>query len=106
MSETMDLFWLALQDCIAALPITIFLTVVSVLIGLCLAIPLAVISQREKTLGARLTNGFVYFFTGTPLLVQLYIFYFGIERLHAVSNSMHTPGWELLKEGYIWLFAS
>ena len=106
MNETLDLFWLALQDCIAALPITIFLTVVSVLIGLCLAIPLAVISQREKTLGARLTNGFVYFFTGTPLLVQLYIFYFGIPNLPVVSNLMQTPGWEFLKEGYIWVLTA
>lgn len=106
MTETMDLFWLALQDCIAALPITLFLTAVSVFLGLCLAVPLAVISQKTGTIGARLTNGFVYFFTGTPLLVQLYIFYFGIPSLGFVSDLMQTPGWGFLKEGYIWVLAA
>lgn len=106
MNETMSLFWLAFLSCLEALPVTIFLTVISVGIGLCLALPLAVVSQRKTTLGARITNGFVYFFTGTPLLVQLYIFYFGIPSLSFVSELMQTPSWEFLKQGYIWVLAA
>ncbi len=67
MSESLDLFYQALLDCIAALPITIFLTVVSVGCGLLLAVPFAVIAQKKKTVAAKIVNGFVYFFTGTHL---------------------------------------
>ena len=106
MSDTLELFWLAFQDCLNALPITVMLTLVSVSIGFLLALPLAVASLKKGTIAAKLTNGFVYFFTGTPLLVQLYIFYYGIPSLGPVSELMQEPGWEFLKSGYIWVLTA
>lgn len=106
MNDTLELFWLAFQDCLNALPITVMLTLVSVLIGFLLALPLAVASLKNGTIAAKLTNGFVYFFTGTPLLVQLYIFYYGIPSLGPVSELMQEPGWEFLKSGYIWVLTA
>lgn len=106
MSETLELFYQALLDCIAALPITIFLTVVSVACGLLLAVPFAVIVQKKKTIAAKLVNAFVYFFTGTPLLIQLYIFYFGIPSLGFVNELMQQPGFEFLKGSYIYVLAA
>jgi arginine/ornithine transport system permease protein len=82
------------------------LTLVSVSIGFLLALPLAVASLKNGTIAAKLTNGFVYFFTGTPLLVQLYIFYYGIPSLGPVSELMQEPGWEFLKSGYIWVLTA
>ena len=64
MSDTLALFWLALLQCLNALPITVMLTVVSVLIGFIIALPLSVISLNTGSLSARLTNGFVFFFRG------------------------------------------
>ena len=106
MNDTLELFWLAFQDCLNALPITVMLTLVSVSIGFLLALPLAVVSLKNGTIAAKLTNGFVYFFTGTPLLVQLYIFYYGIPSLGPVSELMQEPGWEFLKSGYIWVLTA
>ncbi|NEN76043.1 ABC transporter permease subunit [Pelistega sp. NLN82] len=106
MSESLDLFWIALQDCIAALPVTLFLTVVSVSIGLLLAIPCAVMVQKKNTIRAKLINGFVYFFTGTPLLIQLYIFYYGIPSLSVVNELMHQPAFSFLKGSYIYVLAA
>ncbi|HZJ98067.1 MAG: ABC transporter permease subunit [Alcaligenaceae bacterium] len=106
MNDTLELFWLAFQDCLNALPITVMLTLVSVSIGFLLALPLAVASLKNGTIAAKLTNGFVYFFTGTPLLVQLYIFYYGIPSLGPVSELMQEPGWEFLKSGYIWVLTA
>ena len=106
MNDTLELFWLAFQDCLNALPITVMLTLVSVSIGFLLALPLAVSSLKNGTIAAKLTNGFVYFFTGTPLLVQLYIFYYGIPSLGPVSELMQEPGWEFLKSGYIWVLTA
>lgn len=106
MNDTLELFWLAFQDCLNALPITVMLTLVSVSIGFLLALPLAVASLKNGTIAAKLTNGFVCFFTGTPLLVQLYIFYYGIPSLGPVSELMQEPGWEFLKSGYIWVLTA
>src|SRR5690606_31591555 len=72
MSETLSLFFDALVTCLQAAPLTLMLTALSVGIGLCMAIPLSVVHQRERTPGARLVHAFTYFFTGTPLLVQIY----------------------------------
>lgn len=105
MSETVELFYLALVNCLHALPITLFLTVVSVLCGLLLSILFAVMLQK-KTLVSKLINGFVYFFTGTPLLVQLYIFYYGVPSLHVVNEMMHEPGFEFLKGAYFYVLVA
>lgn len=105
-SDTLALFWLAFQQCLDALPITVMLVVVSVSIGFFLALPLAIASLKTNTFTGKLTNGFVFFFTGTPLLVQLYIFYYGIPSLEFVSHLMQEPGWEFLKSGYIWVLTA
>lgn len=106
MNETLELFQQALMDCIMALPVTMFLTVVSVLCGLCIAVPFAVLYSKKHTLASKLINGFVYFFTGTPLLVQLYIFYYGIPSLSFVNELMREPGFEFLKGSYIYVLAA
>lgn len=106
MSDTLALFLLALRTCLDAVPVTIMLTLVSVSIGFFIALPLSVISLKNRTLLGRLTNGFVYFFTGTPLLVQLYIFYYGIPSLEPVRELMQQPGWQFLKSGYIWVLSA
>ncbi|WP_372741000.1 ABC transporter permease [Neptunomonas sp.] len=68
--------------------ITLEITFLSLLIGGMLAIPLA-IARAYKT---PWLNGpiwcFTYFFRGTPLLVQTYLFYFGLGQFEAVRNSM------------------
>lgn len=103
--STLSLLWLALQRCLEALPITLFLTVVSVLCGLIIAVPFAVIVQKNSW-RAKLIHGFIYFFTGSPLLVQLYIFYYGIPSLPWVNALMHQPGFEFLKGGYVYVLAA
>jgi arginine/ornithine transport system permease protein len=46
---------------------------------------------------------FAFFFTGTPLLVQLYIFYDGVGSMDWVQNLMEVPGFGFLREGYFWV---
>ena len=69
--------------------VTIQITVISVFIGFCMAIPLAVI----RVYGPRPLSWPVYLFTfyfrGTPLLVQIFLIYYGsgqfMEQLQAVG---------------------
>ncbi len=106
MSETLSLFFDAIVTCLRAAPLTLVLTAISVAIGLCMAIPMSVIHQRQRTLGARLVHAFTYFFTGTPLLVQIYIIYYGIPSFHFVGQLMSQPGFGFLKEGFIWVLVA
>lgn len=57
--------------------LTVELTVLSVCIGLVMAVPLSlVLTSRNKILKAPV-QAFVFYFRGTPLLVQIFLIYFG-----------------------------
>ncbi|MDO5653541.1 MAG: ABC transporter permease subunit [Brachymonas sp.] len=92
----------ALQACIAALPMTLLLTGLSVVIGFVLAVPLAILHHRHVTWKARLVRAFVYVFTGTPLLSQMYVIYFGLASLGWVGALMQQPGFGFMKDGLVW----
>lgn len=57
--------------------LTIELTVLSVLIGLGMAIPMSLgLISRKKWINAPI-RAFVFYFRGTPLLVQIFLIYYG-----------------------------
>lgn len=60
------------------LPITLEITVLSMVFGLLLGMILAVFKIKHTPVLYQLTSIFVSFTRGTPLLVQLYITYYGI----------------------------
>lgn len=76
---------------------TILLTSAALLAGLLLAVPLAVL----RTLGMPLLNApiraFVYFFRGTPLLIQMYLLYYGLGQFDWMKESVL---WVFFKEAY------
>ena len=92
----------ALVHCIQGIPLTLALTISSVLAGLLLAVPLAVLRAPRKTPVARAIGFFTYFFTGTPLLIQMYLFYKGMPEFEWVQNLMKQDGWSFLKGGFFW----
>ena len=67
--------------------VTLEITVLSLLIGGVLAIPLAIArAQRQRGLNGAIL-GFTYFFRGTPLLVQTYLFYYGLAQFEFIRES-------------------
>jgi arginine/ornithine transport system permease protein len=69
---------------------TLQLLLISLLIGLALALPLAVL----RSLGgwpSRVVWAYTYVFRGTPLLVQLFLIYYGLAQFDAVRNSIAWP---------------
>jgi len=60
------------------LPVTLEITILSMIIGLLLGFILAIIKVKGITFLTQLTAIFVSFTRGTPLLVQLYLTYYGI----------------------------
>ena len=60
------------------LPVTLEITVLSMFFGLVLGLLLAIIKIKRIPVLYRLTVLFVSFMRGTPILIQLYITYYGI----------------------------
>lgn len=69
--------------------VTIQITAISVFIGFCMAIPLSVIRVSAKKIFSWPVYAFTFYFRGTPLLVQIFLIYYGSgqfqEQLNAVG---------------------
>ncbi len=76
---------------------TAILVSISLMIGLTLAIPLAVLRTSRNYLVAAPIRAFVYFFRGTPLLIQIFLIYYGLGQFEVFKASVL---WPLFKEAY------
>lgn len=71
---------------------TIGLVVLSGIFGLMLAVPLALARLSKRWWVQALPFSFIFFFRGTPLLVQIFLIYYGLGQF--IPDS--------LKEGWLW----
>ena len=62
---------------------TLVLVSLSLTLGLLIAIPLAVLRTSKNYLVQAPIRAYVYFFRGTPLLVQMFIVYYGFGQFEA-----------------------
>jgi len=86
--QNWGLFWTGLQN-------TLVLLVLSLIAGGVIAVPLAIVRATRAPVLNPLAYGFIYLIRGTPLLVQLYIIYYGLGQFDAVR---HSPAWVLLQD--------
>ncbi|MDE1463880.1 ABC transporter permease [Spartinivicinus poritis] len=78
--------------------LTVELVSLSLLIGFILAVPMALMRNGKNVFLRWFAWGFIYFFRGTPLLVQLYLIYYGIGQAEWVRD---TILWGFFKEAYL-----
>lgn len=77
--------------------LTIELLLLSAAAGLILAVPLA-IARVSKSFWVNVwPRAYIFFFRGTPLLVQLFLVYYGLGQFEAVRESF---AWVVLREAY------
>ena len=76
---------------------TLVLVSLSLVLGLMTAIPLAVLRTSRSRLVQAPIRAYVYFFRGTPLLVQMFIVYYGFGQFDAIKTSFL---WPFFKEAY------
>ena len=79
------------------LGMTLQLTALSLAVGFVFAWPMAVALNSKSRTWRWPVRIFVYYATGTPLLVQLFMVYFGLGQFEAVRESVL---WTLLREPY------
>ena len=75
--------------------ITVKLVALACIIGLILAIPLALARRSHRRWIAVPAYLYIYFFRGTPLIVQLALLYYGLAQFEAVRES---PFWIVLSD--------
>ena len=71
--------------------LTLELVAIAVLAGLILAIPLGIARTSKKWYVSGLPYAYIFFFRGTPLLVQLFLVYYGLAQFDAVRESSLWP---------------
>lgn len=76
---------------------TVILVSISLIIGLGMAIPLAVLQTSKNVIITAPIRAYVFFFRGTPLLVQMFLIYYGLGQFEVFKTSTL---WPLFKEAY------
>ena len=61
--------------------LTILLTTSSIIIGFLLSVPLALGKIASNKLISKICSSYIFFFRGTPLLIQLFVIYFSIPGI-------------------------
>ena len=79
------------------LNLTIQLVAISLFLGLCLAIGLALLRLSNNTFLSFFAKTYVFYFRGTPLLVQIFLIYYGIAQFEIIRE---TFVWFVFKEAY------
>lgn len=83
----LDLVYLAVPTLAKGFWLTAVLTIVSVAIGFNLGLALAVMRLSKRRFVAGFAKGYSTVFRGTPLLVQLFLFYYGLGQLSFVRSN-------------------
>ncbi len=76
---------------------TIQLVFLSLLIGLFIALPLGLMRTSTNPWINRPVWCFTYLFSGTPLLIQLYMIYYGVTLIPGIQESIF---WGLVREAF------
>jgi len=85
------IIWENIGIYLEGLKTTVGLVSLSLLIGLLLAVPLAVLRTSKSYLAQAPIRAYIYFFRGTPLLVQMFIIYYGLGQFEAFKASIFWP---------------
>ncbi|GEN24822.1 amino acid ABC transporter permease [Halomonas cupida] len=78
---------------------TVQLVFASLVIGLFLAVPLAIGRSSKRRWISLPIYAYTYVFRGTPLLVQLYLIYYGLPSIDALRDWQY---WEYIDRAHVW----
>ncbi len=92
-----DLMSSSLPKILGGLGETLQLVGMSLLLGFFLALALALLRVYGGSLATQLVKSYVFVFRGTPLLVQIFLIYFGLGQVEWIRESWL---WILLREPY------
>ncbi|GAB3527481.1 ABC transporter permease [Photobacterium alginatilyticum] len=72
---------------------TVWMVFVALIVGLIIAIPIGIARNSKLPVVYGPAWAFIYFFRGTPLLIQLYLIYYGLSQLIVVQGTLWQEAW-------------
>ena len=94
----MEVIWDSLPRMLDGAWLTIEITVVSVSIGLVLAVPLGLLRVSRNPLLWMPAYGYILYFRGTPLLVQIFLIYYGSGQFQPQLDALGL--WVFFREAW------
>ena len=92
-----ELMWDSLPKLLGGAPLTLQLTGLSLAVGIVIAAVAAAARLSDNLLFRGAAWSYVFIFRGTPLLVQIFLIYYGLGQFEAVRQSFM---WPVLREAY------
>ncbi|MGF1682714.1 ABC transporter permease [Photobacterium minamisatsumaniensis] len=86
LTESWPIYWQGLYT-------TVWMVAVALIVGLVVAVPIGVARNSKSPIIFLPAWAFIYFFRGTPLLIQLYLIYYGLSQLIEVQGTMWQDAW-------------
>lgn len=83
----------SLPQLLGGLLVTLEITAVALVIGLGAAVPLALMRLSRNPLVRAPVYGFIFYFRGTPLLVQLFLVYYGSGQFRTELEALGVWTW-------------
>jgi polar amino acid transport system permease protein len=77
--------------------LTLELVLISGLMGILLALPIALMRVSHRPWLKAIPFAYIFFFRGTPLLIQIFLVYYGASQFDVIKESAL---WPILKEPY------
>ena len=93
----LNLMIISFPKLLSATAITLKLLFSSLFIGLFIGLLFAILRLNKNQFINKFAYGYSYIFRGTPLLVQIFIIYFGLGQIEYLRS---TILWNILKEPY------
>lgn len=87
----------SLPALLSGLVVTLELVAAALVVGFMIALPTALARLSRHAALRGLALGYVFFFRGTPLLVQIFLIYYGFAQSEALRESIL---WPILREPY------
>jgi His/Glu/Gln/Arg/opine family amino acid ABC transporter permease subunit len=87
----LGIVWASLPRLLEGATVTAQLVSAALVIGFLLAVPLALMRVSRRPWLAWPAYAYVFFFRGTPLLVQIFLVYYGLGQFQAVRESALWP---------------
>ena len=93
----LDLILNSLPKLLPAALVTLKLLISSLIIGLIIGLGFAILRLNKNVFINKFAYGYSYLFRGTPLLVQIFIIYYGLAQIEYLRS---TFLWTIIKEPY------
>ncbi|TXH35773.1 MAG: ABC transporter permease [Rhodospirillaceae bacterium] len=94
------IFTIVLPKLLQAIPVTLGLTVVSCVVGNLMAVPIAMARISPNPFLWMPSYLYILLMRGTPLLVQIYLIYYGLGQILPGTWVRHSFLWPYLRDGF------